>query len=112
MPVSKEQIVETIDCIVSSEKVEQYLIGITYDSAQRRCSYFGVGFKHYVVLNMGLSSEEALEWEEFCFNRLTKDDEKNPVWYDKYHHEKRNLPYKRSLGGKEKEQYDLYIAWW
>ena len=110
-----EEIVSTINAIIQSPLVEQYKMGISMRSPNRRKQYLGVGFEHYVIIDTWLSANEALEKEQETFRLLTKDVDQRSLLYRKYDHKSRDTNTPQSLGGHKpepEEKYDLYIAWW
>lgn len=103
-----------IDALISSPLIEKYLVGITSDVVGRRKSYASknIDCKNFYILEVSLTSDEALNLEHELFLELVKD--KEHIRYKKYHLEKRDVPYRKSTGGvrKEGKVYSVYIAAW
>lgn len=108
------RLLATINTLVASPHVDQYLVGVTRDSRWKAGSYFRIEFEHYVSVAFCLRPRDALELERTLFTQLTSD--KRSVSYRKYHHEKRDKRYYPSLGGKvlasAPDRYDVYVTWW
>jgi hypothetical protein len=104
----------TIETVVRSPLLEQYLVGVTYLDAHKKAkSYYKIGFEHFITLASPLRPIYALQLEEEMFKRLTK--KKTSVLYRKYHHKKRDGIYHPSLGGKSHKDEPcmlVYMAWW
>lgn len=101
---------EAIETIIQSPTIERYLVGITKDFQKRRRDYWKSGFDSLVILEQKLDSIKALALEEWLFKACTED--KMSALYSRYHPEKRDSSYKKSLGGsKEEVEYVLYLAW-
>ena len=86
-----EELAKIVDNIVRSPAIKKYNIGITLNSLARRSSYRGVGFDHYIVLDLQLSAKAALRKERELFHRLTKN--RLSVSYRKYRDDARDGPY-------------------
>ena len=95
-----------IKALVASPRIRQYLVGITSNSVSRRRSYRSHGFPFYYVLETGLTKADALAMERDLFKCLTTE----PVTRKKYHAEKRDSAYRASTGGKNGDNYVVYIA--
>ena len=109
------RIAETIEAIVSSPLVIYYNVGITLNPQTRRIPYASSApyYRHFVILETGLSSVEAIELERTLFNKIVAYD-KRCFSYRKYAPVRRDAPYKASLGGKRAQNdgvYVFYIAW-
>ena len=91
-----------VSVFARSSAVKQYLIGITANEKSRRAAYDREDFDYFVLLETGLTRDEALELERHLFDRLRNGK--------KYHSEKKLSPYRKSSGGQVGQQYSLYIA--
>jgi hypothetical protein len=101
-----ERYLEQVKAIAASQLVDQYLVGITANEHARRLAYAREGFEYFFILETRLSREEALALEQALFCTLAAD----PELRAKYHHKKRDEPYRASTGGAIGEAYCLYIA--
>ena len=106
----------TVRSIAKSSLVDQYVIGFTgAQLARRRTAYVKEGFHYAVIIEDQMTRDDALWLEEHMFKRLVSV-KKTDVCYRKYHHEKRDEPYRRSSGGSEKMPdaltHSVYMAWW
>ena len=108
-----ERIVNTIDSILASTDLAQYVIGITKSPKSRRSAYLAEGFQHFVILEVELTEKESLDLEEKLFSLFTSKSDVNSR-YNKYHAEKRDDKYHRSSGGihSSEKDYVLYVSWW
>ncbi|PVZ72073.1 hypothetical protein [Pelagibaculum spongiae] len=63
--VSKDNLMETIECIVASPKVHSYNVGLTIDvdARHKTYKYFTPSWPHFVVIKSGLDMEMALKVE-------------------------------------------------
>ena len=100
----------TLETIVNSPKVSQYLVGLTKNSKDRRSSYGREGFDGYAVIDFSLTAEQALALEKELFLFCTSN--KSSQLYKKYHKNKRDKSYHPSLGSTDPEsEYHVYLAW-
>ena len=110
-----ERHIDTIWAIAASEYVDQFVVGVTAQSSEKRFQqYRGVDFRHLVVLSNGWTSEEAL-WLEGALQSHCRDTEAHkPGFPDKYSRDRKSDVHRRSLGGKAagEAEYLVYMAWW
>lgn len=107
-----EKIIEAIKDIIASPKIRQYRIGLTKQPRERRNTYFGYNYDHFVILDTELSVEKVIKLEQDVFNALVKSKVSNT--YKKYYKDVRDKATSQSIGGADKfskESYVLYIAW-
>jgi len=110
--VTKDNWIETIECVINSPKVHRYNVGITVDVDQRykQYKYFKPSWPHLLVIKSGVSQSMALQAEKFLFDTLTSD--KRSTLYKKYRHDTRDNEHVPSTGGLlEGREYSIYIAW-
>ncbi|MGE0116277.1 MAG: hypothetical protein AB7T07_15505 [Steroidobacteraceae bacterium] len=109
-----ERHLKTTETIVRSPLVHEFLIGLSSWSATRKASsYYRMGFEHFVTIAAPLTPRNALKLERYLFKRCTQGDRRSPL-YQKYHHEKRDGPYRASLGGQShtvKTPMLVYMVW-
>lgn len=109
----------TIETIVSSPAVDQYLIGFTGLSAQEKGDQYrrkGIDFEHLVILADKLDCTDALTLERKLQQRTLLGDE-SIVVTQKYHAEKKARgSLHASDGGTSRDKsikdFSVYIAWW
>ena len=104
--MSVDRYLSQIKAIAASGLVDQYLVGITADEQTRRLDYIREEFDYFFILDTKLSLEDALALESSLFHALVG----NEMFRVKYHHEKRDKPYRASSGGTKGKAYCLYIA--
>lgn len=109
-----ERVVDTILAIAKSPDVVYYNVGITDNPKRRRVPYASLPpyYRHFVVLETGLTAEQALNLERRAFDSL-KSDARRSSW-KKYAPVRRDAPYHPSLGGKHRENeslYSFYMSW-
>lgn len=108
------RVIDTISAISKSPEVIYYNIGITDNPRRRRVPYASLPphYKHFVVLEVGLTAREALALEKRVFEGL-QNDARRSSW-QKYAPVRRDAPYRPSLGGKSRENgaaYFFYMSW-
>ncbi|MDI7775314.1 hypothetical protein [Asticcacaulis sp. EMRT-3] len=108
----------TIESIISSKSVDQYLIGWTsLPCGTKADQYRRHGFEHLVVLSDKLNHKTALDLEEYLQRSTMLLNDPENILCNKYHAEKkaRGRTY-RSDGGTLKDkldkQFSVYIVWW
>lgn len=110
-----ERIMFTIQNIVSSGAVVQYKHGITVDYRRRRGQYMGDKidpYPHFILLEAGLSVEDALELEKAVHDEIVGADGRSALAKKKW--EGAYTSYRPSLGGQGKDgerEYFLYLCW-
>lgn len=110
-----ERIGCTVDAIVRSPAVIEYMIGITSRSLrQRQSEYVGKhGYGHLVFLATDLSADVALELEESL--QLWIDHARQHAVYRKYEPTRRATLHRPSLGANRASpddlRYSVYLSW-
>ncbi len=120
MAISRQRIdrcLATVEAIISSKDVDQYLIGFTRKSAnQKGDDYRRAGFEHFVILADKMDRASALKLENEL-QRRTLGGPTSSRLHRKYHQEK---VAKRTLfssaGGSPADgsvkECSVYLAWW
>jgi hypothetical protein len=106
--MNTEWYLKQIGIVIFSPLVDQYLVGITSNAENRRRSYIAEQFSSFIILDINLKMNDALEIEKNLFNILVND--KASLFYKKYHKDKRDDHYHRSTGGRQEISYSLYLA--
>lgn len=107
--MNTEWYLKQIEIVISSPLVDQYLVGITSNAENRRRSYIAEKFSIFIMLDVNLKMNDALEIEKNLFDILVKG-KKTSLFYKKYHKAKRDGHYHRSTGGRQEISYSLYLA--
>jgi hypothetical protein len=108
-----DEALSLVTSIIKSPAIVGYNIGITCNPRSRRQSYRGVGYKHFSIIDFGLSSKDALKLEKKLYETLTMD--MRSLTYRKYRANAKDIAYRPNLGGKpldNEDEYLLYVAWW
>ena len=105
-----ESIAFTVDAIVQSPGVGEYMIGITgRPSAHRKREYARLrGYEHLVVLADNLAAEDARELEEHLQGYIS--EVKRLGVYRKYERSWRDGPYYPNCGDRDRI-FSVYMAW-
>ena len=100
-----DRCITQVAAFARSPAVSQYLVGITAKERTRRSSYERIGFGYFLILEPGLTLQEALELEGALFDKL----QASKKLATKYHSEKKG-GHRASSGGRAGESYCLYVA--
>ncbi len=71
--MNTEWYLKQIEIVISSPLVDQYLVGITSNAENRRRSYIAEKFSIFIMLDVNLKMNDALEIEKNLFDILVKE---------------------------------------
>lgn len=114
VPERFTHLLPTIDVILTSPGVHEYVIGLTAKPGNRRRAYrdaVKLGYNHFVMLAAELTHTAAGKLEKQLQTAVWSDP-RSRAWR-KYHPEKRGKGHRNSSGGIKHPGscYVVYMAW-